>query len=361
MDFKGIQQVLDHLYIGPEEVSRDLEYLLQYNIRAIVTLTNNVQFPDNFKYLPIDAVDSPIYNLYDKFDDIIKFIDEYKNSNLNVLVHCNAGVSRSGSCLIAYVMRELRYDYDMALEFVKSKRSFVSPNIGFEMQLRNYQMKLGIVSSKCDNVLIHIDKGIFSSTHRSIFDFALLQKYGIDLILTVETGLELFDSKFLNIPIHNISINPGDYNDIIEKLPKIEEIIISSEKKNRILICGSDNSVSVIASLIAYFVRSKNYSLKRSIDQISSYGYDSEINNELFQKLDIYFSKDSYQNDSDQIITMLDDIEKSISDITNEYTVNNYRLENLLIQLDSVNTYGRDDLRLRKRNLCHNITRFIGE
>lgn len=41
------------------------------------------------------------------------------------------GVSRSAACVIMYLMKKFKLNYDNALEFVKSKRVVVDPNEGF--------------------------------------------------------------------------------------------------------------------------------------------------------------------------------------------------------------------------------------
>lgn len=52
-------------------------------------------------------------------------------SKHNVLVHCQAGVSRSPSVVIAFLMSHLGLSYSEAKEFVKKKRSCIAPNKRF--------------------------------------------------------------------------------------------------------------------------------------------------------------------------------------------------------------------------------------
>lgn len=56
-----------------------------------------------------------------------------------VIVHCAAGVSRSASIVIYYLMKRYGYSYQAALSYLKSKRSIVSPNLSFATQLMSYQ------------------------------------------------------------------------------------------------------------------------------------------------------------------------------------------------------------------------------
>lgn len=60
-------------------------------------------------------------------------------------VHCYAGMSRSTTIVIAYLMKTFRWGYDATLHFVRFKRSIANPNEGFAAQLRNYEKTLGIV------------------------------------------------------------------------------------------------------------------------------------------------------------------------------------------------------------------------
>ena len=55
-----------------------------------------------------------------------------------VLVHCYAGVSRSSSFVIGYVMRSRYMNYDDAKALVKKQRPCIYPNDGFVRQLQNY-------------------------------------------------------------------------------------------------------------------------------------------------------------------------------------------------------------------------------
>lgn len=62
------------------------------------------------------------------------------------MVHCVAGISRSATIVIGYLMKVNRYsvekvisDLIKALLKVKKKRSIVNPNKGFMMELREFE------------------------------------------------------------------------------------------------------------------------------------------------------------------------------------------------------------------------------
>lgn len=55
-----------------------------------------------------------------------------------VLIHCYAGVSRSSSFVIAYVISTFKIGYDEAKERVKKGRPCIHPGDGFVHQLHIY-------------------------------------------------------------------------------------------------------------------------------------------------------------------------------------------------------------------------------
>lgn len=65
-----------------------------------------------------------------------------KNANGKVLVHCHAGISRSATICMAYLMSTKRLRMEEAYEFVKSRRRIVSPNFNFMGQLLSYEVEL---------------------------------------------------------------------------------------------------------------------------------------------------------------------------------------------------------------------------
>jgi len=49
-----------------------------------------------------------------------------------VLVVCTAGISRSASVVISYLIKKYKMSYESAFEKVKTARIFIKPNDGFE-------------------------------------------------------------------------------------------------------------------------------------------------------------------------------------------------------------------------------------
>jgi len=139
-----MDKIISRLYLGNDVVAQDLKLLKENKITHILNLTTNI--PNKFEhivYKKIIMLDIESQNIRQYFDESFEFIDEsLKNDNNSVLVHCNAGVSRSTSFIIAYLLQKhLFKSYSDALHYVKKRRPVVSPNYGFEKQLIKLEKK----------------------------------------------------------------------------------------------------------------------------------------------------------------------------------------------------------------------------
>ena len=63
------------------------------------------------------------------------------------LVVCTAGMSRSATICIAYMMKYQQYTYEEALAKAKKARRYVNPNPGFVVFLKEFEKKLRQESS----------------------------------------------------------------------------------------------------------------------------------------------------------------------------------------------------------------------
>ena len=87
--------------------------------------------------------DTEIDDIFPHLDAATEFIHESVEKKIPILVHCHAGISRSGSCVIAYMMKYGGIpEFFVALQFVKKQRSLVRPNATFGKALIKFQEKL---------------------------------------------------------------------------------------------------------------------------------------------------------------------------------------------------------------------------
>lgn len=71
-----------------------------------------------------------------------------KEENGIVYVHCHAGVSRSSTLVLAYLMQEEDIPLQQALSLLRLKRPIVCPNPGFMRQLKEFEQVLSQVKSR---------------------------------------------------------------------------------------------------------------------------------------------------------------------------------------------------------------------
>ena len=61
-----------------------------------------------------------------------------------MLIHCVAGISRSVTITIAYLMKQYQMPLQKAYDFIKNKRPAISPNLNFMGQLLEYERMLDL-------------------------------------------------------------------------------------------------------------------------------------------------------------------------------------------------------------------------
>ena len=93
----------------------------------------------NIQFMHVKAADVTSTNLIDDFEKCIDFIDSQEGATI---VHCQAGISRSATVCLAYLMKKRGYNLDEAFDFLKNCRSCIGPNFGFLGQLKIFEQKL---------------------------------------------------------------------------------------------------------------------------------------------------------------------------------------------------------------------------
>ena len=149
--FYRLDHIVNNVWIGDWNDSVTPQKLIINNIKAIVTLNSEFihGYLDEFMYrelgiahIRIDIQDSRKADITPHLNSILRFISDANRENINVLVHCSAGISRSASVVIAYLIAAFGLDYDRALAHTRAIRPIVRPNSSFEKQLRAFEAAL---------------------------------------------------------------------------------------------------------------------------------------------------------------------------------------------------------------------------
>lgn len=137
-------QIIDHLYLGSEYNATHKTEMIENKITLVVNVTEEVEdyFPEEFEYFKISLRDVPSSDLKPYFKKTIELMKERLNKGQGVLVHCQRGVSRSATIVIAYLMSTQGMSLKEALKHTKGKRNIVKPNAGFLKQLAEFESEL---------------------------------------------------------------------------------------------------------------------------------------------------------------------------------------------------------------------------
>lgn len=144
MDFPPTR-VLAFLYLGNERDAQSLDALQQIGVTHVLNATTHVPcyHEGSIHYQRIPVADSCQQDLRQYFDESFRFIDGARRAGGKVLVHCHAGVSRSATIAIAYILEHSRMSMLEAYDYVKQRRDIISPNLNFMGQLVDYERMLG--------------------------------------------------------------------------------------------------------------------------------------------------------------------------------------------------------------------------
>ena len=103
-----MNKITDNIYLGDMGGAYNKFMLKKNGVTHILTVAQGIapKFSSLFQYKIINILDAPFANLKQHFQSCIKFVKDAIHSGGCVLVHCFAGVSRSATIVIAYLMQE---------------------------------------------------------------------------------------------------------------------------------------------------------------------------------------------------------------------------------------------------------------
>ncbi|XP_029455663.1 dual specificity protein phosphatase 16 [Rhinatrema bivittatum] len=161
----GPTRILPHLYLGCQRDVLNKELIQQIDIAYVLNASNTCPKPDfipESHFLRIPVNDSFCEKILPWLDKSVDFIEKAKASNGRVLVHCLAGISRSATIAIAYIMKRMDMSLDEAYRFVKEKRPTISPNFNFLGQLLDFEKKIKTQAGQAVPIsklkLLHLEK-----------------------------------------------------------------------------------------------------------------------------------------------------------------------------------------------------------
>ncbi|EGT56326.1 CBN-VHP-1 protein [Caenorhabditis brenneri] len=150
----GITLITPNIYLGSQMDSLDETMLKALDISVVINLSltcpKSVCIKEDKNFMRIPVNDSYQEKLSPYFPMAYEFLEKCRRAGKKCLIHCLAGISRSPTLCISYIMRHMKMGSDDAYRYVKERRPSISPNFNFMGQLLEYENVL-----IKDNVLRH--------------------------------------------------------------------------------------------------------------------------------------------------------------------------------------------------------------
>ncbi|KAK3926674.1 Dual specificity protein phosphatase 10 [Frankliniella fusca] len=148
VDAAPASRLLPHLYLGNARDAslRSLRLLGADYVLSVTSapagVSDEAYRAAGVRHRALPARDCWQQSLRDHFHDAFNFIEEARSRGGVVLLHCQAGVSRSAAVAIAYLMRARGLSMAEAYKEVKAVRPIISPNLNFMGQLLELEQSL---------------------------------------------------------------------------------------------------------------------------------------------------------------------------------------------------------------------------
>ena len=141
-----LHQVVDGVYIGSQDAAHNLSGLQECQITHVLNVATGIRnvFLDQYKYFNVELLDVPETDVRCVFERTNEFIRQAVAEHGRVLIHCNAGISRSSCIVLAYLLGVHRMAYEEAYKLVKAARPNIRPNDGFVRQLKDYANEIAL-------------------------------------------------------------------------------------------------------------------------------------------------------------------------------------------------------------------------
>ena len=134
----------NQLYLGRGEQATNSKIVSDLKLTHVINIGSEhaSPFTDRIQYLNIKLDDNPSSDLKIYFSKGYQFISDALSAGGRILVHCNLGVSRSSTIVIAHLMKSRQWTLKVAHNYVRDRRTCIRPNRGFLHQLSDWEQSL---------------------------------------------------------------------------------------------------------------------------------------------------------------------------------------------------------------------------
>eukprot|EP00668_Euglena_longa_P003793 GGOE01004450.1.p1 GENE.GGOE01004450.1~~GGOE01004450.1.p1 ORF type:complete len:212 (+),score=66.03 GGOE01004450.1:70-705(+) len=147
MEARPMDEILPFLFVGCEGAAEDVNLLVSHHVSYVLTVSDRLpaaasRYPPHFAVYHVPLSDFGETPLEHVTEDCFAFINTARDADAKVLVHCQVGVNRSPSIVIAYLMKHRFCNLLKGCKEVKERRPVVYPVEGYLRQLLEYELRL---------------------------------------------------------------------------------------------------------------------------------------------------------------------------------------------------------------------------
>ncbi|KAG7439997.1 uncharacterized protein BT62DRAFT_1051642 [Guyanagaster necrorhizus] len=144
-----MDEIIPGLWVGDLPSALNVELLKQNHIFSILSaMRGRITIHETFVRHQILLDDTEEADIMIHFLPSITFIQAELDKGRSVLVHCQAGMSRSVTLVAAYLMYTRHLSPEAALELIRKSRPNIDPNPGFLVQLELFHKASFRISRK---------------------------------------------------------------------------------------------------------------------------------------------------------------------------------------------------------------------
>lgn len=135
-------KITDEIYQGCYLSSMNKQSLQSIGITHILIAGDLVPYfidKNEFVYIKFIVDDEDNEQISQFFPQAYEFIDSCIENKGKVLIHCAAGISRSSTFTISFLIKKYHMTYTEAFDLVRKGRNIAYPNRGFIKQLKKWE------------------------------------------------------------------------------------------------------------------------------------------------------------------------------------------------------------------------------
>jgi len=131
--------IINNIYLSSYKTACDENILNENKIGCIFNVAKGCKnmYQQNYDYVCV-PFDDDTYIPKNILDTVIMMMKDYCDKNVNILVHCRMGKSRSVFVVAYYLLKHCNMTIDKVITYIKSKKTDIAISNIFIEQLKQY-------------------------------------------------------------------------------------------------------------------------------------------------------------------------------------------------------------------------------